>query len=84
MQYTNYFGAAIREHGAPHLDMHQLQRMMNIVFIESSIATIEELNLSSPALFNKVCAKQTRLANLTKDLPPMDLLKELVNLSANN
>ena len=81
MKYTNHFSHIIRANGAPHLDRHQLQRMMNIVFIESGIDTLEKLNLNSRPVFMKINSYKSKLIRLTKELDPDNLILEMVRLS---
>lgn len=84
MKYTSHFSQVIRAEGAPHLNQHQLQRFMNIVFLESSIKTLEELEMNSQRIFRKIHQRKDKLSRLTKSLQPNELLREMVKLSNGN
>ena len=84
MKFTNYFSKTFKTHGRPQLDMHQLQRMMNIVYLESSIETMEEIGIHSSPVFTKVSNNRSKLKKITKDLSPKNLLNEMIQLSQNN
>ena len=84
MKYTSHFSNVIRAEGAPHLNQHQLQRFMNIVFLESSIKTLEELEMNSQRIFMKINKRKDRLSHITKSLSPKELLMEMVRLSTGN
>lgn len=84
MIYTKYFSLAIKSKGALHLNSDQLQRMMNIVYLESSIETMEGLGIKSSPLFLKVNSNTSRLKKITKELKPEALLSEMLALSQRN
>ena len=85
MQYTNYFSSLVREQGPPHLNTEQFRRMMNIVFLEGMIAGIEKIKVkekSQTFKYDMLIFKQNkRLAQLTGNLQPGQLIREMYQMS---
>ena len=83
LKYSKYFGMIIRANGAPHLNRHQLQRMMNIVVAESRIDAIHSLKITSTTVFQKINSNRSKIEKLTKGLSPENLFREMIELSSN-
>ena len=85
MRYTNYFSSLIREQGPPHLDPDQFRRMMNIVFVEGILAGMNRIKEQEKTLLFKydmlIFKHQRMLTELTGDLQPRDLIREMCSVS---
>ena len=83
MKYSKYFGLITRDKGGLNLSTAQFQRLMNIVFVEGSISglnrakeTYKETN--QYFRYDTIIFKENkRLTDLTGNLPPDKLLKEM-------
>ena len=89
MQYTKYFAILTKENGQPNLNTEQFRRMMNIVSIEGVINgmnRIKEKLKSSDAYYKfdmDIFKHQRVLTELTGNLNPNDLIKEMSRFSRN-
>ena len=85
MIYTRYFAAITSENGQPNLNPDQFRRMMNIVFVEgilNGLSKIKEMDKTQYFRFDTLIFKQDKvLTDLTGNLKPGDLLKEMYRLS---
>ena len=83
MIYTRHFAGILKESGTLHISCEQWRRVMNIVYIEGSIESL--LHVRDPKLpyrFDIVIFKyQRKLADLTGNLKPGDLVREMYRLS---
>ena len=85
MRYTNYFSSLVKEQGPPHLNPDQFRRMMNIVFLEGTIAGMERIKArekSQAFRYDMLIFKQNKtLAQLTGNLHPSRLIREMCQMS---
>lgn len=87
MKYTYYFGEITRDYGQPRFDLSQFKRMMNIIYLEGIVDGMEALkeNLKGTADFYKfdhiIFRRRMKLTELTGNLKPQDLVKEMQRLS---
>jgi hypothetical protein len=85
MIYTRYFASVTKENGQPNLSPDQFRRMMNIVFVEgilSGMGKIKEMDTTQYYKYDTLIFKQdTVLTDLTGNLKPGELLKEMHRLS---
>ena len=84
MNYTKYFSLLTKEHGTPQLSNYQFRRMMNIVHVEGKlygINMIKEHFKNTPEFTRfdlMVFKKQKSLIELTGNLKPEDLIREMM------
>ena len=85
MLYTRYFAGILKESGMLHISGDQWRRVMNIVYLEGSIHSLQEAkDPGMPFRFDTVIFKYQRmLADLTGNLKPGDLIREMYQLSRN-
>jgi hypothetical protein len=85
MIYTRYFASVTKENGQPNLNPDQFRRLMNIVFVEgtlSGMTKIKEMDKTEYFKYDTLIYKQdTVLTDLTGNLKPVDLLREMYRLS---
>ena len=87
MQYTEYFSFITKENGTPNIKNSQFRRMMNIVFIEGVIIglnKVKETNKGNDQFYKydvTIFNEEKRLSNLTGNLKPEDLIKEMLQFS---
>jgi len=85
MIYTRYFASVTKENGQPNLNPDQFRRLMNIVFVEgvlSGMTKIKEMDKTEYFKYDTLIFKQdTVLTDLTGNLKPGDLLREMYRLS---
>ena len=87
MQYTNYFAILTRDNGQPNLNTEQFKRMMNIVSVEGVIGGMAKIkakykNTTSYYKFDlDIFRNQKVLTDLTGNLKPEDLIKEMLRFS---
>ena len=85
MIYSKYFSAITKENGQPNLNPDQFRRMMNIVHVEGIIQgmkKIKELDKTHYYKYDTMIFKQdTVLTDLTGNLKPNELLREMYMLS---
>ena len=87
MQYTKYFSILTKENGQPNLNTEQFRRMMNIVSVEGVIVGMTQIkekykNTNSYYKFDMdIFKSQKVLTNLTGNLKPEDLMKEMLRFS---
>ena len=83
MKYSKYFGAVTKDNGQPNLNTEQFRRMMNIVSAEGVIhglRIIKEKYKNTNAYYKfdlDIFKHQRVLTNLTGNVSPDDLLKEM-------
>ena len=83
MKYSKYFGLITRDKGGLNLSTAQFQRLMNIVFVEGSISGLnraKETYKETNQYFRYdiiIFKENKRLTDLTGNLPPDKLLKEM-------
>ena len=87
MKYSKYFGAITRDKGNLNLSTAQFQRLMNIVFVEGSINGLNKAKQTYKDTnqfyrYDTIIFKESRkLSELTGNLAPDKLLKEMHNLN---
>ena len=83
MKYSKYFGLITRDKGGLNLSTEQFQRLMNIVFLEGSISGLNKAKQTYKDTnqfyrYDTIIFKENkRLTDLTGNLPPDKLLKEM-------
>ena len=83
MKYSKYFGLITRDKGGLNLSTAQFQRLMNIVFLEGSISGLSKAKQTYKDTnqfyrYDTIIFKENkRLTDLTGNLPPDKLLKEM-------
>ena len=83
MKYSKYFGLITRDKGGLNLSTAQFQRLMNIVFLEGSISGLNQAKETYKGTnqyfrYDTIIFKENkRLTDLTGNLPPDKLLKEM-------
>ena len=86
MKYSKYFGAITRDKGNLNLSTAQFQRLMNIVFVEGVINGLNKAKQTykDTELFYQydmlIFKESTKLSDLTGNLEPDKLLKEMHQL----
>ena len=87
MIYSRYFSSITKENGQPNLNSEQFRRMMNIVYTEGVINGMSKIKEKDKAAYFKydmlIFNQRISLTNLTGNLKPGDLLKEMYRLSQN-
>jgi hypothetical protein len=85
--YSRYFSSITKENGQPNLNSEQFRRMMNIVYTEGVINGLSMIKEKDKAAYFKydmlIFNHRIVLTNLTGNLKPGDLLKEMYRLSQN-
>ncbi|MEL4454811.1 hypothetical protein [Lutimonas vermicola] len=85
MNYANYFSVVTKDNGQPNLSADQFRRMMNIVFIEGVIQGIKRIKEKETGQYFKydvlIFKHDSVLTELTGNLKPNELLKEMYRLS---
>lgn len=87
MNYTKYLSLLTKENGVPQLSNYQFRRMMNIVHVEGELSSINMIkeNYKNTPEFTRfdliVFKKQKNLTELTGNLKPEDLIKEMMRFS---
>lgn len=85
MKYAEYFGQMIKQSGVPRLSYQQFSRMMNIVFLEGEIRGMQIMREQHDYLTDQtrhlIYQQEMKLSDLTRNLKPDVLLKELIKLS---
>jgi hypothetical protein len=86
MKYSKYFGLITRDKGGLNLSTAQFQRLMNIVFVEGSIDGLNKAKQTYKDTnqfyrYDTIIFKENkRLTDLTGNLPPELLIKEMHQL----
>lgn len=87
MLYSNYFSSVTKDNGPPNLSTDQYRRMMNIIYIEgviNGIKRIKEKEKGQLFKYDVIIYKHVAvLKDLTGNLKPYPLLKEMYRLSKN-
>lgn len=87
MIYSRYFSSITKENGQPNLNSDQFRRMMNIVFTEGVIHGMGMIKKKDKSEYFKydmlIFNHRITLTDLTGNLKPGDLLKEMYLLSSN-
>ncbi len=87
MKYTKYFASITKENGQPNLSTEQFRRMMNIVSVEGILKGmngIKENYKDTPNYYkydSLIFKQDTLLTDLTGNLKPNKLIKEMHHLS---
>ena len=87
MKYTKYFGLITRDNGALNLPIEQFQRLMNIVHIEGVILGLNKAKntYKDTELFYRydtlIFKQNMKLTQLTGNLEPKELIKEMYQIS---
>lgn len=87
MKYTKYFSAIVKDQGKINVDTYQFQRMMNIVHIEGTLAGMNKIKKTLEGTKEHykydmlIFKKGKQLTELTGNLEPNLLLKEMIQLS---
>ena len=87
MIYTKYFASVTKENGPPNLCTEQFRRMMNIISVEGTLFglnRIKERYKNTPGYYKYdtlIFKQDTLLTDLTGNLKPNDLIKEMYYLS---
>jgi len=87
IKYTRYFGIITKEQGKLNLSTDQFQRMMNIVHVEGVIAGLAKAketykDTNQYYKYDILILKENDvLANLTGNLAPDMLLREMMGFS---
>tara|TARA_R110000851_G_C13101390_1_gene568474 strand:+ start:13584 stop:13874 length:291 start_codon:yes stop_codon:yes gene_type:complete len=81
MKYSDYFSYHLKYYGIPKLNLEQYQRMMNIVFMEGYLSGLSD-NPSEKIKNSAIRYRGIKSLNeLTKRLPPQNLLIQMEKLS---
>jgi len=84
MKYCKYFKGVLHNDGLPQLNAKQWARVMNIAALEYGITKLQKVreisqNTPEPYKFDLMIIKEEEmLSGLTQDLPPKDLMKEMI------
>lgn len=84
MKYTKYFGLMTKEQGRLNLPTMQFQRLMNIVHLEGVLFGLHKAKEANKDIqaYHKydilIFNEELKLADLTRNLSPDLLLKEMV------
>ena len=87
MIYTKYFASITKENGQPNLSTEQFRRMMNIISVEgilSGFNRIKEKYKDTQYYYKYdtlIFKQDTVLTDLTGNLKPNELIKEMHHLS---
>ena len=85
MTYANFFSSVTKDNGQPNLSPDQFRRMMNIVYIEGVISGIKRIKEKETGQYFKydvlIFKHDSVLTELTGNLKPNALLREMYNLS---
>lgn len=87
MKYSSYFSSVTKENGQPNLNPEQFKRLMNITFVEGVLQGLKKAKehyKDSPYYYKFdtfIFKYDMSLAQLTGNLVPKDLLREMYNLS---
>ena len=83
MVYTKYFAGILNENGPLQVNASQWKRMMNIVYLEGCIQGLKSIN--DPQMPHKyevlIFKYQKKLADLTGNLQPRELIREMYRVS---
>lgn len=82
--YANYFSSVVKSQGIPHLNPTQFIRYQNIVAIEFHLKKLRILlkeYKDNREVFMQIFKIEMQLTELTGNLKPEDLLKEMIRLS---
>lgn len=86
MIYSRYFSSITKENSQPNLNNDQFRRMMNIVFTEGAIHGMNLIKEKDKAEYFKydmlIFNHGISLTDLTGNLKPGDLLKEMYIVSS--
>lgn len=83
MRYTKHFSSIIKSEGAPNLTTQSFGVIMNIIYLEGAISSLELVKLKNrnPNTSNRydiwLKKYRTKLDAITHDLSPEELLKIL-------
>lgn len=58
-----------------------MRRLLNIVAMETTIKNIEDMQVTGSKIYKMSENSKTSLKNLTKELPPEQLMEEMMKLS---
>jgi len=84
MKYSDYLSYHIKYYGIPKLNLEQYQRLMNIVFMEGHLSGLSN-NSNETVRNSKLRYRGIKSLNeLTKRLPPQNLLIQMEKLSEKN
>lgn len=81
MKYSTYFGHILKQSGVPRLSYNQFQRMMNIVVLEAEIRGMQKMRehyTITDKTRHLISMRENKLSDLTRNLPPDKLMRELV------
>ena len=84
MKYLKYFKGVLHNDGLPQLNAKEWARMMNIASIEHGLTQLEkvkEMNQNGPEPYKydlMILKERELVSKLTKDLPPNDLIREMI------
>jgi len=85
--YSRYFSSITKENGQPNLNSDQFRRMMNIVYTEGVIHGMSMIKKKDKSEYFKydmlIFNHRITLTDLTGNLKPGDLVKEMYLLSSN-
>ncbi|WP_310992095.1 hypothetical protein [Aequorivita marina] len=60
-----------------------MRRLLNIVVMETTIKNVEDLNITGSQAYKMKENAKSSLKHLTKQLPPDQLIQEMMRLSQN-
>jgi len=84
MKYSKYFKGVLHNDGLPQLNAKQWARMINIAALEYGITKLEkvkEMNQIGPEPYKydlMILREKEIVSGLTQDLPPKDLMREMI------
>jgi hypothetical protein len=84
MKYSKYFKGVLHNDGLPNLNPIGWSRLMNIGALEYGISKLQKVrkmteNTTEPYKYDLMIIKeQELLSGLTQDLPPKDLMREMI------
>lgn len=81
MQYIKYFSTFPKTKGTPHLNSDQMRRLLNIVAMETTIKNVDDLQITGSTAYKMKESAKSSLKQLTLNLHPEELLKEMMRLS---
>ncbi len=81
---TKFLSGFTKENGQPDLSHDQFRRMMNIIFVEGMLQGMNQIKTREKGAFKHditLFSQDTVLTNLTGNLKPQELVREMYILS---
>ena len=90
MKYTRYIAAICKENGPPQLSTSQFRRLMNIVYAEGvkhGLTKAKNMDKDTPQFYRYdvlIFKTERQLVDLTGNVTPENLLKEMYDMSGDD